>query len=353
MIFISIPHWMTDKKPHILYFIFGTVIFVLLWLINLGIGSVYIPVHEIAGRIIGEVLSKSSWEIILMEYRLPKSITAVLAGIALSISGLQMQTYFRNPLAGPYVLGISSGAGLGVALLAMAGSAFGWAFWKGNMGSWAITVAAGLGAISVLLLMSLTAWRVKDSMTLLILGLMFGSAASAVVAVLAYFSEAEQLKLYTIWSLGSLGATGWGQLNILAMSVFAGLLPVVLWIKSYNAMLLGENYAKSMGINLYRLRWVMIISTGVLAGSVTAFCGPIAFIGIAVPHIARMLFRTSDHKILFPGSALIGAIVLLLCDSISQLPGSAQTLPLNAVTTLIGAPTVIWLIISRNMSKEF
>ncbi|MFC4873051.1 iron chelate uptake ABC transporter family permease subunit [Negadavirga shengliensis] len=344
---------MEVRKLHTLYFVISILVFLLLWLINLGIGSVSIPIEEIAGRFLGKAFSKSSWEIILMEYRFPKSLTAMLAGTALAVSGLQMQTFFRNPLAGPYVLGISSGAGLGVALLSMAGSAFGWVFWKGNFGGWPITLAASIGAISVLLLMSVTAWRVKDSMTLLILGLMFGSAASAMVAVLAYFSEADELKLYTIWSLGSLGGTGWEQLNVLAISVVAGLLPVIIWIKSYNAMLLGENYAKSMGINLFRLRWAMIISTGILAGSVTAFCGPIAFIGVAVPHIGKMLFRTSNHKVLFPGSALIGAIVLLLCDSVSQLPGSAQTLPINAVTTLIGAPLVIWLILSRNLSKEF
>jgi iron complex transport system permease protein len=286
-------------------------------------------------------------------YRIPKAFTAILAGLALSISGLQMQTFFRNPLAGPFVLGISSGAGLGVALLVMAGSAFGMSFFSGGFGMWAVVISASSGAILVLLLMSLTAWRVKDSMTLLIVGLMFGSLAGAIISVLAYFSDAEQLKVFTVWSMGSLGGTQAGQLELFFMACVLGVIPVLVFIKSYNAMLLGEAYAKSMGVNIHRLRWAMIISTGILAGSATAFCGPIAFIGIAVPHMARLVFKSADHKILFPAAALIGSIVLLFCDAVSQLPGSAQTLPINAVTSLIGAPMVIWLILKRNFSQEF
>jgi iron complex transport system permease protein len=284
---------------------------------------------------------------------LPKAFTAILAGITLSISGLQMQTFFRNPLAGPFVLGISSGAGLGVALLIMAGSAFGWSLYAGSLGLWAVIMAASAGAILVLLLMSLTAWKVKDSMTLLIVGLMFGSAVSALISVLAFFSNAEQLKMFTVWSMGSLGSTQTNQLIGFLTATLIGILPMLIMLKSYNAMLLGEAYAESMGVNINKLRWTMIISTGILAGSATAFCGPIAFIGIAVPHMARLIFKTGDHRILFPASALTGAIVLLVCDSISQLPGSAQTLPINAVTSLVGAPMVIWLILRRNFSKEF
>ena len=264
-----------------------------------------------------------------------------------------MQTFFRNPLAGPYVLGISSGAGLGVGLLSMAGSAFGWQVLGGPVSNWSIVFAASGGAVLVLLLIGLAAWGVRDSMTLLILGLMFGSLAAALISILAYFSNSEELKMFTIWSMGSLGDTGWSQVGVLSAAVIAGLVPALLWTKPFNAMLLGEDYAKSMGINFNVLRWSMIISTGILTGSITAFCGPIAFIGIAVPHISRMVFQSSDHKILFPGAALLGAIVMLICDSLSQLPGSAQTLPINAVTTLIGAPVVIWLIIGRNFSKEF
>jgi iron complex transport system permease protein len=201
--------------------------------------------------------------------------------------------------------------------------------------------------------MSLTAWKVKDSMTLLIVGLMFGSLAGAVISVLAYFSDADQLKVFTVWSMGSLGGTTTVQLQIFGLVMIIGLIPVLIFIKSYNAMLLGEAYAESMGVSIHKLRWAMIISTGILAGSATAFCGPIAFIGIAVPHMARLVFKTADHRVLFPASLILGAIVLLACDAISQLPGSAQSLPINAVTSLVGAPMVIWLILKRNFSKEF
>jgi iron complex transport system permease protein len=331
----------------------GVLVAALIFVINLSIGSVSIPFSELTGRLVGQPFSKSSWETIVMEYRIPKAFTAILAGLSLSISGLQMQTFFRNPLAGPYVLGISSGAGLGVSLLLLAGSAFGWTLYSGGIGIWSIVIAASSGSVLVLLLMSLTAWKVKDSMTLLIIGLMFGSAVSALISVMAYFSNAEQLKMFTIWSMGSLGNTPSDQLSVFLLVVLFGLIPMLFRLKSYNAMLLGEAYAQSMGVNVRKLRWAMIFSTGILAGSATAFCGPIAFIGIAVPHLARLLFQTGDHRLLFPASALIGAIVLLVCDAVSQLPGSAQTLPINAVTSLVGAPMVIWLILRRNFSKEF
>ncbi|WP_143961898.1 iron ABC transporter permease [Litoribacter populi] len=331
----------------------GLVLTLTLFVLNISIGSVYIPVGEIFQGLWSGEFSRSSWETIINTYRIPKAFTAILAGIGLSISGLQMQTFFRNPLAGPFVLGISSGAGLGVAILVMAGSAFGFTFFGGGVGIWATIISATVGAISVLLLMSLTAWKVKDSMTLLIVGLMFGSATSAIISVLAYFSDAEQLKTFTIWSMGSLGSMDYGQLQVFLLAILIGVIPVIVFLKSFNAMLLGETYAESMGVNIHRLRWAMIISTGILAGATTAFCGPIAFIGIAVPHIARLVFKTSDHRILFPASAIIGAAVLLLCDAVSQMPSSAQTLPINSVTSLIGAPMVIWLILRRNFSKEF
>jgi iron complex transport system permease protein len=341
------------NKPIYITFLLGLIICLLLFILNLSIGSVHIPFPDIASRITGKPFLKASWETILMEFRLPKAITAILAGINLSISGLQMQTFFRNPLAGPYVLGISSGAGLGVAIMVMASTAFGWVIYFGQLGVWSIIISASLGAILVLLLISFTAWRVRDSMTLLIVGLMFGSAVSAIVAVLSYFSGAEQLKLFTVWSMGSLGISSYTQLLGLLIASLLGLLPALFLLKSYNAMLLGEAYAESMGINIKRLRWGMILSTGILAGSTTAICGPIAFIGIAVPHMARLIFKSGDHRILLPGSAIAGAIIMLFCDAISQLPGSAQTLPINAVTSLIGAPMVIWLILRRNFSKEF
>lgn len=346
----------TGNKNRIrIYTIGGALLIFLLFLANISIGSIAIPLEEILSGLTRGEISKKSWEIILFDYRIPKALTAILAGIALSLSGLQMQTFFRNPLAGPYVLGISSGAGLGVALLILGGTAFGWDLLGrgGFMGIWGTIIAASAGAILVLVLMSLTAWKVKDSMTLLIIGLMFGSATGAIISVLSYFGGADELKLFTVWSMGSLGGTSKDQLMVFSFACLLGSLPVLIFVKSFNAMLLGERYAASMGVNLYQLRWAMIVSTGILAGSATAFCGPVAFIGIAVPHLARMMFQTGDHRVLFPASALIGAGFLLVCDIFSQLPGTAETLPINAVTSLFGAPLVIWLILKRNFSREF
>lgn len=336
------------------YSIGGIGLLLILFVINVSVGSVAIPLEEIISGLTGGELSKKSWDIILFDYRLPKALTAILSGIALSLSGLQMQTFFRNPLAGPYVLGISSGAGLGVALLLLGGSAFSWNLLGGSfLGIWGTILAASTGAMLVLVLMSITAWKVKDSMTLLIIGLMFGSATGAIISVLSYFGEADDLKLFTVWSMGSLGGVSKVQLGVFSITCLIGLVPVAIYVKSFNAMLLGERYAESMGVNLYRLRWAMILSTGILAGSTTAFCGPVAFIGIAVPHLARMVFQTGDHRVLFPASALIGASFLLLCDTLSQLPGTAETLPINAMTSLFGAPLVIWLILKRNFSRDF
>ncbi|WP_339712047.1 iron ABC transporter permease [Cyclobacterium amurskyense] len=338
---------------HRVKFTFCLILMVFLWLLNLSLGSLSIPVVSLLERLVGIPFPRESWEIIVMEYRIPKSFTAVLAGIGLSVSGLQMQTFFRNPLAGPFVLGISSGAGLGVALLSMAGTAFGWQILSGTPNYWAAIIASSAGAIGVLVLMGLTAWKVKDSMTLLIVGLMFGSAASSIVTLLSYFSSAEELKMFTLWSMGNLGNTGWPELGLLSGALLIGLSLVIFSVKSYNAMLLGEAYAKSMGINFQKLRWIMIVSTGILTGGITAFCGPIAFIGIAVPHLARLLFKTNDHRVLFPATALLGILVLLACDTLSQLPGYASSLPINAVTTAFGAPLIIWLIMKRNFSEAF
>ena len=321
------------------------------FLLNLSMGSVWIPPAEMVEGMATGSWAKNSWEQIILHYRLPKSLVAILAGIGLSVSGLQMQTFFRNPLAGPYVLGISSGAGLGVAILMLAGAAFGISLT--GLNSWAIAGAGILGAGSLLSLVTLVAWRVKDSMTLLIVGLMVGSAVSAVVAVLSFFSGAEALKLYTVWSMGSLGALTWSQVSILGLLILVGTLPIVGSVKSYNALLMGETYARSMGVQTTRLRWWMIGSAGILAGGITAFCGPIAFLGIAVPHLARMLWKSADHRVLFPGSAVLGASLLLLCDAFSHFPGWASSLPINAVTSLIGAPLVISLILKKNFSKDF
>jgi len=352
MICIFINNSMKTSRIAIL-FLGSTIVLLISFLLSISLGTVPIYPSEILEGLLSGDWIKISHSHIILNYRLPKALVAILAGVGLSLSGLQMQTFFRNPLAGPFVLGISSGAGLGVALLMLAGSAFGIAAFSGGLSAWAIVGAGTLGAGLVMILVSLVAWRIQDSMTLLIVGLMFGSAVSAIVSVLSYFSGAEALKLFTVWSMGSLGGLAWPQVLVLAIVVGLGLIPILLAVKSFNAMLLGERYAKSMGVNPTSLRWMMILSTGLLAGSITAFCGPIAFIGIAVPHLARILWKTSDHRILFPASAILGAVLLLLCDAVGQLPGSAQMLPINAVTSLVGAPIVIGLVLRRNFSKEF
>lgn len=327
-----------------------TVLFLLL--LNLSLGSVSIPISQVAKILAGAVPDKEAWEHIVLQFRLPKALTALAAGSALACSGLQMQTLFRNPLAGPFVLGISSGASLGVAIVVMAGSAFGSWLWADSQGL--ILLAASVGAASVLLLVVFVSSSIRDGMTLLIIGLMFGSLASAVVGILQFFSEAEQVQAYLIWTFGSLSGTTWEELSFLLPIAALGLLLSIFVAKPLNALLLGERYAQSMGVNLPQARAWIIVSTSLLAGSITAFCGPIAFVGLAVPHLTRLLIPTADHRKLLPAVMLGGAILLLSCDILSQLPGSEKVLPINAVTSLIGAPVVIWLIVrKRNISKSF
>jgi len=276
---------------------------------------------------------------------LPKALTALFAGFAISVSGLQMQTVFRNPLAGPFVLGISAGASLGVAILVMGLSAFTVVSEFGVLGNWSIVTAAWIGSGLILFLILIISSRVKDIMTILILGIMFGSATSALVNILQYFSNESMLKAFVVWTMGSLGGVSLAQLKVLIPSVVLGLIVTFMLIKILNAMLVGENYAKSMGLNVGLSRFLIFFSTSLLAGTVTAFCGPIGFIGIAVPHIARIVFKTANHKILLPGKMIIGGIVLLLSDIIAQLPGHDKTLPINSITALVGIPIVIWIII--------
>ena len=275
----------------------------------------------------------------------------MLAGIGLSIAGLQMQTLFRNPLAGPFVLGISSGANLGVAILLLSGlSVAGAGLW--SVSSWVVVVAASFGSAMVLLLVLIVSIRVRDSMTLLIIGLMFGSLTSAVVGILQYFSTGEEVQVYLFWTLGSLGGLSWNEVTVLSCIGLMGILLSFLAIKPLNALLLSENYARSLGINIRQSRIIIIISTSLLAGGITAFCGPIAFIGLAVPHLTRLIFQVSDHNVLLPASAMSGALIMLICDIIAQIPGSDMILPINAVTSLVGAPVVIWIILRRGSTRN-
>ena len=324
-----------------------SIILLLCIIINVGLGSVSIPFDEVFTAIIGGDTSKESWSYIVWNYRIPKALTAILVGCGLSLCGLLMQTLFRNPLAGPFVLGISSGASLGAALLIMGSSLIsGWLTY-GVINDVSLALASSLGSFLVLLIVVVVASKVKDSMALLIIGLMFGSITAALVTVISYFTSAEQLQQYIYWSFGTVGNLSWLQLLLLAAATLIGVVMSIFSIKSLNALLLGEQYAKSMGVQIKQSRFVIIIATGLLAGAVTAFAGPIAFIGLAVPHLTRQVFNTTDHRILVPAVLIYGAILLLLCDTLAQLPNSAYVLPINAITSIIGAPVVIWLLVRK------
>ena len=276
---------------------------------------------------------------ILHAIRLPKAITAVLAGAALSVSGLIMQTLFRNPLAGPYTLGVSSGASLGVALLTML------SVFSIQLSAFSLPIAACVGATAVLLLVLAVSRRVTSNVSLLIVGLMFGSIAGALVSLLQNFANPDALKLFIVWTLGSLSSVGWGDMPMLASILVLGSLFVLLALKPLNGLLLGEDYARGLGIDVARTRLYIVLATGLLAGGVTAFCGPIAFIGVAVPHIARGIFLTSNHRLTAPASALIGACLLLVCDLLCSL--FIYPLPISTVSALFGAPVIIWIILKN------
>jgi iron complex transport system permease protein len=315
--------------------------------LNISLGQVAIPVKEIFKSLLGGNASKDTWEYIIINFRLPKAIVAILVGMGLSISGLLMQTLFRNPLAGPYVLGLSSGSSLGVAMVILGAGMLPPFLSTFLVSSYGIILASCLGSFLVLIMVLIVSRKLRDTMTILIIGMMFSSFTSAIVGVLTYFTSAEQLQKYTFWSMGSIGNVSWQNILILTIAVVLGLLLSMVSLKPLDALLLGENYARSMGLNISKTRYIIIIATSILAGSITAFAGPIAFIGLAVPHLAKLLFQTSNHKILFWSTLLIGAIIMLFCDMVSQLPGFDFTLPINAITSIIGAPIVIWLLVRK------
>ena len=331
------------RRRKILIFSILVILLFISFILDILLGSVSIKPSEIIGALFKS--PDPGIETIILRFRLPKAFTALAAGVALSLSGLQMQTLFRNPMAGPYVLGVSSGASLGVAVVILGFSS---RFSPENiqsLGNWALVVSAWIGAGAVMVLIMFVSSRIRDIMTILILGIMLASGISAVVGIMQYFSDETMLKAYVIWTMGSLGNLSAEQLKVLLATVTAGMILSLASVKMLNALLLGENYAASVGLNLKLSRTVIFACTSILAGSVTAFCGPIGFIGIAVPHIARNLFRTSDHGILVPGTIITGGIIMLVSDIISQLPGSANVLPVNSVTSLIGIPVVIWIIL--------
>lgn len=319
------------------------------FLLSLAVGSVRIPLGEVLRVLLGGQASKATWQTIVLVFRLPKAITALLAGAALSVAGLQMQTLFRNPLADPFVLGISSGASLGVALVVLTGatasvSVFGRTAYLGDFG---LVTAASLGAAAVFAVVLAIARRVQSVVTLLVLGLMIGYLTGAIVSLLIYFAVPEQVNAYIIWTFGSFGGVTWQQMRALAPTLLLGLTVALLTAKPLNALLLGENYAASLGVNVRAARWLVTASASLLAGAVTAFCGPIGFIGIAVPHLCRALFGSSDHRVLLPAALLLGGGLALVFDLIAQMPGARTVLPLNVVTSAVGAPVVLWIVLRR------
>ncbi len=328
------------QRQFILFSFFGILLLVL-FVFDLLWGSIRIPLSEILA-IVGGDKSDAVYSEILLNFRLPKAITAILAGTALSVAGLMMQTLFRNPLADPYILGVSSGASLGVALITMAAS-----FWPLAVvtSGWSQVIAAVVGAAMVLMLVVSVSTKVQSAVTLLIVGIMFGTIASSVVSVLQNFSNPDAIKLFVMWTLGSLSAVTWNHMHVLLPTVLVGLGIAFYLQKSLDGMLLGENYARGLGVSVFRTRLLIVLATGILAGAVTAFTGPIAFVGIAIPHIARGLFRTSSHRVLLPASALCGASLILICDIVSQIP--VYALPINTISSLFGAPIIIWIILKR------
>lgn len=313
-----------------------------LFLADVLVGSVHIPFNNILSAITGESTTFSD---ILLQFRLPKAMTCVLAGGALATGGLLMQTLFRNPLAGPDVLGLSSGASLMVAILIFVSQSNAGLSLLFFNSPWSIAIGASIGGGLVFIVIIAIAQYIKDNTSLLIIGLMVSAVTSSLVSVLQFIGQAEDLQTFMIWTLGNVGSTSWNELKVLAIVVSIGIGIAYFSSKSLNTWLLGENYAQGLGMNVTRSRFWIVVSTGLLTGAVTAFCGPITFVGLAVPHLIRLLIPTTNHKILIPAVICGGASLLLLCDLISQLPGSTQILPLNAVTSLIGAPIVIWMII--------
>jgi iron complex transport system permease protein len=339
----------TGNKYNATIFLSLVILLAGVFILDLFLGSVSIKFADVLKSLFSN--SDSDIDTIIMKFRLPKAITSLMVGVALSLSGLQMQTLFRNPLAGPDVLGVSSGASLGVAIVILGFSGSLTSMNLQGFGNWLLVISAWAGAGAVMLLIMFISSRVRDIMTILILGIMLASGISAIVSIMQYFSNETMLKSYVIWTMGSLGNLSSGQLKVLAISVSAGILISIFSVKMLNALLIGENYAGSIGLNVRFSRTVIFACTSILAGSVTAFCGPVGFIGIAVPHIARNIFKTSDHAILVPGSLLTGGIVMIVSDIIAQLPGSESVLPINSVTSLIGIPIVIWVILRNKRNS--
>ena len=326
-----------NTRTILLFTVLG-ILCLVLFLLEILAGSISIPFAALFDK------TQNTYQEIIFNFRLPKAITALVTGAAISLAGLIMQTLFRNPLAEPYVLGISSGAGLGVAVFLMASSLLPIAIIQSG---WGLVVAATTGAVVVLLLILVVSFRIKNAVSLLIIGIMLGQIAGSIISIIQNYSNPDSLKLYVIWTFGSLSSVTWTYMKVMIPIVLIGIFIVLMIQKSLNGLLLGENYAKGLGISIVRTRVWIILATALLAGGTTAFTGPIAFIGIAVPHFVRRLFATSNHRIMIPAVLLCGGALLMLCDLATQLPAQGYTLPINAISALIGAPTVIWIILKN------
>jgi len=315
--------------------------------LSVTLGSVTVPLDETVRVLFGSSATDARWDMVVRDLRLPRTVTALAVGAALGIAGLQMQTLFRNALADPYILGASSGASLGVAVVVIAGGGGAGGFTAGlaGLGRAGVVIAAALGAAVVLLLIVVLARWVRSAVTLLLIGVMLGSATTAVVSVLLVYADPQRSQQFLVWGLGSFTATTWSDLRLLVPVVLGGILVALLTVRALNALLLGEGYARSMGIDIRTVRLTTVISAALLAGATTAFCGPIGFLGLIVPHLARMAFGTSDHRVLLPGVALLGGVLALICGLVSQMPGTDTVFPLNAVTAIVGAPVVITVLI--------
>jgi len=326
------------------------VVLVAISIADVLLGSIYLELGEFFNFFTKGTTGSQAHDVIIKDIRLPKLFTGLLAGAGLSCAGLLMQTLFRNPLAGPFVLGISSGSSLGVALVVMSSIAL-----VGHApGKWLIILSSAAGASGIMLIVLGIAAKTRDNMSLLIVGLMIGALSSSVISILQYYSNARQIQVFLLWSFGNLNNLGWTELAWFTPIVIASVFATLVLSKTMNVFLLSENYARSMGVQIKFARLIFIGITALLTGVITAFCGPIAFIGIAVPHLSRILFGTSDHKVLIPAVCVIGAIILIFCDLISSGLLGSKVLPINAVTSLIGAPLVIWLIMTRNsIGKTF
>lgn len=341
------------KRPVILLMFIILASIFLLFFLNLILGTISIPFNSVWNIVWGGENESIIWQNIIWKSRIPQAITAVVAGAGLSISGLQMQTVFRNPLAGPSVLGISSGASLGVALVILLSGGLGGVALStlGYLGEVALSISAILGALSVMALIVFVSQRVKGNVTLLIIGVMIGYVANAVIGVLKYFSVDEDIKAYVIWGLGSFSRVSGGQMKLFVSIMLILISLSFLLVKTLNMMLLGDGYARNLGLNIKRSRLLVITSSGVLVAIVTAYCGPIIFLGMAVPHLCRAIFHTSNHRILMPAVLLVGASLALLCNLIARMPGFEGALPINSVTALVGAPVVASVLFKKRKNE--